>query len=156
MTLRPVTADDHGMMTPEQIAARAGMGQMIEPAAIIQWAEEVARAVRPERVILFGSYAYGSPTDDSDVDLLVIMPDGGQPQNRAVNIRLRHPAPFPLDLVVMPPETLRERLGQGDFFLREVVTKGVLLYDAADDRVGGQGRRRLRDRFARGAVAQRP
>src|SRR5437867_138509 len=60
----------------------------------------VAREFRPLQIILFGSYAYGRPRPDSDVDLLVILPFRGNDVAKAIEIRSRFDTPFPLDLMV--------------------------------------------------------
>jgi predicted nucleotidyltransferase len=103
---------------------------MVLRSAIQEFADEVARRFKPEKIILFGSYAYGRPTPDSDVDLLVIMPCKRRPLDQALKIRLAIKAGFPLDLVVRTPTVLRRRLGWGDFFLREIILKGKVLHDA--------------------------
>ena len=72
-------------------------------AAIRRYARQIAERFRPDKIILFGSYANGTPHEDSDVDLLVVMPAANQ-VSQAVRIRLALPAPFPMDL-------LRARLG---------------------------------------------
>ncbi len=91
---------------------------------------QIARLFQPERIVLFGSYAYGHPTSDSDVDLLVVMPFVGKGFRKASEIRSRIDADFPLDLVVRTPAELRRRLEHGDYFLREATEKGELLYAA--------------------------
>ncbi len=97
---------------------------------IKQVCEQIARLFKPERIVLFGSYAYGRPTTDSDVDLLVVMPFKGKGFRKASEIRSRIDADFPLDLVVRTPEEVSRRLADGDFFLREITEKGALLYAA--------------------------
>ena len=104
---------------------------MISRHAIRKFANEVARGFKPVRIILFGSYAYGKPTLDSDVDLLVVMPCKGRSLDAALAVRMAVAADFPLDLIVRTPAELRQRLAQGDFFLREIVDKGVVLYEGA-------------------------
>jgi len=94
------------------------------------YAREVARRFKPERIILFGSYAYGHPTPDSDVDLLVVMRHRKQNPEMATKIRLTVHAPFPMDLLVRTPERLQERISLGDLFIREIVSKGLVLYEA--------------------------
>jgi uncharacterized protein len=89
---------------------------------------QIVRLFKPERIFLFGSYAYGQPTADSDVDLLVVMPFLGKGFRKASEIRSRIDADFPLDLVVRTPDELSRRLAGGDFFLREATEKGELLY----------------------------
>jgi predicted nucleotidyltransferase len=99
-------------------------------AAIRAYVRQVVEKFHPERVILFGSHAYGKPDADSDVDLLVVMPAKNEltmTGRIAQSIR----APFPLDLVVCTPENLARHLAWNDWFLKEVVEKGVVLYDAA-------------------------
>ena len=91
---------------------------------------QIARLFKPERIVLFGSYAYGRPTADSDVDLLVVMPFDGKGFRKASEIRSRIDADFPLDLLVRTPKEVNRRLTGGDFFLREITEKGELLYAA--------------------------
>lgn len=98
---------------------------------IQSFAQRVGEEFSPQRVILFGSYAYGQPTLDSDVDLLVITPFEGNWVAKAVEIQLKIRAPFPLDLLVRTPEKVRERLEMGDGFMREILTKGKVLYETA-------------------------
>src|SRR3990172_2705571 len=97
--------------------------------AIRKFASEIAQRFKPAKIILFGSYAYGKPTPDSDVDLLVVMPCKGRSLDAALDVRLAVEAGFPLDLIVRTPVELRRRLAMGDFFLREIVDKGIVLYE---------------------------
>ena len=100
----------------------------------MQQIEEVGRQIgqrfNPERVILFGSYAEGKPTEDSDVDILVVMPTPGSPVDQSVEIRMTVRPPFPVDLLVRTPERVQERLRLGDPFMRRILEKGKLLYEA--------------------------
>lgn len=91
--------------------------------------ERLIREVNPEKIILFGSYAYGNPTPDSDVDLLVIW-DTDKPRRERVTFvsLLLYPRPFPLDLIVKTPCELEEELPRS-FFLQEIVHRGVVLYE---------------------------
>src|SRR5437762_12762377 len=89
-------------------------------AAIRRFARQIAEQFQPDKIILFGSYAYGKPHEDSDVDLLVVMPAYNE-VNQSIRIRLAIEPPFPLDLIVRTPQNLRWRLEEGDWFLREVV-----------------------------------
>jgi len=91
---------------------------------------QIGQRFSPERVILFGSYAEGQPTKDSDVDLLVVMRTKGSPVDQSVEIRLAVRPPFPMDLLVRTPEKVRERLDMGDPFMRRILEKGRLLYEA--------------------------
>ena len=96
---------------------------------IRRFVRDVAEKFHPEKIILFDSYAYGTPHDDSDVDILVVMPARNE-IDQAVKIRLAIPAPFPMDLIVRTPKDLLWRLEEGDWFLREVVSKGTARGDA--------------------------
>src|SRR5262249_3057295 len=81
---------------------------------------------------------YGEPHDDSDVDILVVMPARNE-IDQAIRIdRVVDPL-FPLDLLVCTPKNLAWRLKEGDSFLREIMTKGKVLYEKADGQVGAQG-----------------
>ncbi len=115
---------------------------------IRRFARQVAERFHPEKIILFGSYAYGTPHEDSDVDILVVMPARNE-LDQCVKIDLAIDAPFPLDLIVRTPKNLSWRLKEGDWFLREIVSKGKVLYDKAHARVGSQGGRRPSTRKAR-------
>jgi predicted nucleotidyltransferase len=116
--------------------------------AIRRFARQVAERFDPEKIILFGSYAYGTPNEDSDVDLLVIMSARDEPA-QARRIRLAVERCFPMDLIVRTPENLRRRLEEGDWFLREIVSKGKTLYEKAHKGVGAKSRRRLRPGHAK-------
>jgi predicted nucleotidyltransferase len=105
-------------------------------ADIRQVVERIVTLFRPQKVILFGSYATGAPTRDSDVDLLVEMETRLRGVEQAVAIRRAVDFPFPTDLLVRTPGQIIERLALGDTFLREVVTKGMVLYEAAHAGVG--------------------
>ena len=114
---------------------------------IRRFARQVAERFQPEKIILFGSYAYGTPHADSDVDILVVMP-ARQQHTQAARIRWAIPAPFPMDLIVRTPENLRWRLEEGESFHTEIVTKGKVLYEKSDARLGAKGRGRLSRRPA--------
>ena len=90
----------------------------------------IGREFRPDRVVLFGSYAQGTATEDSDVDLLIILPFEGKSVIQSVEIRMRLRPAFPVDLIVRTPEKVRERLAMGDPFMREILEEGKVLYEA--------------------------
>jgi predicted nucleotidyltransferase len=117
-------------------------GADIPMRVIRRFARQVAEKFRPDKIILFGSYAYGTPNADSDVDILVIMPCRNK-GSKAGHIRWKVPAPFPMDLIVRTPQEMRWRLAEGDLFHTEIVTRGKVLYEKGDARVGEQGRGRL-------------
>lgn len=92
--------------------------------------DEIAREFHPEKIILFGSHAYGNPAWDSDVDLLIIMPFKGTPHQQAVAIRSRVDAGVSLDLLVRTPQQIARRLALEDSFIREILERGKVLYEA--------------------------
>ena len=91
--------------------------------------DDIVREFAPLQVILFGSHAYGTPTEDSDVDLLVVMdiPES-ETRRQAVEIRQRITRRFPMDLLVRSPEEIIYRISYNDWFLREITEKGEVLY----------------------------
>jgi predicted nucleotidyltransferase len=95
--------------------------------------ERIVSELKPEKIILFGSYAYGNPTPDSDVDLFVVIETNGTSKEvyRAVS-RLLYPRQFPVDIIIKTPKEVEEALKGGKdngFFIREIVKKGKILYD---------------------------
>jgi predicted nucleotidyltransferase len=107
----------------------------IPRAAIRKYVRQVVERFCPDRVILFGSHAYGKPDADSDVDLLVVMPTKNE-LSQSIRIRQALWAPFPMDLFVYRPETLAKWLEWEDPFLIEILDKGIVLYEAGDARLG--------------------
>ena len=90
----------------------------------------IVEAFNPNKIILFGSHAYGQPTPDSDVDLLVVMESDDRPVERAAKIsRVLRPRPFPMDILVRTPEEIQHRLAMGDQFIREILERGRILYE---------------------------
>jgi uncharacterized protein len=103
---------------------------MIDRETIRAFVDEVVRRFQPERVVLFGSYAYGRPDADSDVDLLVVMRHRGAGAEQAARIRHVVRSGFPLDLIVRSPANIRLRVKMGDSFIREILEKGEVLHEA--------------------------
>ena len=89
---------------------------MVKRSRIRAFSDAIARGFHPQKIVLFGSYAYGKPTEDSDVDLLVIM-NRTRLKGERMSVRIRHAIPrdFPLDLLVRTPalgRSLAEGLGK--------------------------------------------
>src|SRR5438132_8478608 len=112
-------------------ATRWYRGKEVPRAAIRRFARQVAEQFHPDKIILFGSHAYGTPHADSDVDILVVMPCRNE-LDQALKIRLAVDYHFSLDLLVRTPKNLAWRLAEGDWFLREIVAKGKVLYEKND------------------------
>src|SRR5256886_14202545 len=106
--------------------------KLVPMSAIRRFVNQIVERFHPDRIILFGSYAYGTPTPDSDVDLLVVMPTNNQiEQSARIGIALGDDGiepGFAMDLLVRTPRTLERRLRWGDYFLREIVERGKVLW----------------------------
>ncbi len=94
--------------------------------------QRIAERFKPQRIILFGSYGYGNPRPESDVDLLVIMKTPLKESEQAYLILQSLDILFGLDLLVYQPETLQQRIAWGDSFLKEITTQGLVLYESPD------------------------
>ncbi|MCX6359338.1 MAG: nucleotidyltransferase domain-containing protein [Armatimonadetes bacterium] len=105
---------------------------MVTRQQIDQLGQKIAAEFRPRRIVLFGSYACGSPRDDSDVDLLLVMPHGGRAVGRAAEVARTIHGAFDVDIVVRSPEEIAQRLALGDRFMGEILEKGQVLYEAPD------------------------
>jgi predicted nucleotidyltransferase len=106
---------------------------------IRRFARQVAERFQPDKIILFGSHAYGAPHANSDVDILVIMPARNE-LDQGLKIRLAVDYQFPLDLLVRTPKNMAWRIEEGDSFLKEIQSKGRVLYAKPHPRVGAKGR----------------
>ena len=113
----------------------------VQPPGFAPVTEEVLQEIvhrlvtglHPHKIVLFGSYVYGTPTADSDVDLLVMVDTQARPADRYLRVsRLLRPRPFPLDLVVKTPEEVARALDKGDAFMREIMAQGRVLYERSD------------------------
>ena len=107
---------------------------------IRRFARAVADQFHPDKIILFGSHAYGTPHADSDVDILVIMACRNE-LDMAVKIELACDPPFPLDIIVRKPNDLKWRLEERESFHTDIVTRGKVLYEKSDAGVGAQSGR---------------
>jgi len=104
---------------------KVSVGKSLRPAI-----QKIVQELNPEKIVLFGSYAYGIPNPHSDVDLLIIMKTKASLKDRSWAVsRLLLPRPFPVDILVKTPEEVKKGLETGDFFLKEILTRGKVLYD---------------------------
>ncbi len=91
-------------------------------------------AYSPKQIILFGSYATGRPTRESDLDLLIVKETTKPFHQRLFEVR-RLVSPVlqghPFDPIVVTPKELKQRLARGDQFLQEIVAKGKRVYGGA-------------------------
>lgn len=91
---------------------------------------EIVARFHPERVIVFGSHARGEATEDSDVDLMVVMDTEEEPIHAAARIAAAISHPFPLDIIVTRPSDFRASLARGGVFATEVAAQGIVLHEA--------------------------
>lgn len=97
---------------------------------LLRIATRIVKNFQPERIILFGSYAWGNPTTQSDVDILVIMDVEGSPFRKEAEIsKIARPKFVPMDVIVRTPEQIQHRLTIGDPFIRRIMEEGEVLYE---------------------------
>jgi predicted nucleotidyltransferase len=102
---------------------------MVDEKSIFELSERIAKGFQPERIILFGSYAYGRPSPDSDVDLLVILPFEGRNFRKSLEILNRVAPEFSVDLLARRPDDTARRYAEGDPLIREALDHGKVLYE---------------------------
>jgi predicted nucleotidyltransferase len=104
---------------------------MVSMPDIKRYCDAIAAAFKPRRIILFGSHAYGQPNEDSDVDVLVVMPKSRRVRRgTAVKIRLKVDADFPVDVLVRGESDVERRVRQRDMFMTHITSKGRVMYEA--------------------------
>lgn len=89
-----------------------------------QYCDAIGAAFRPRKIILFGSYAYGHPDEDSDVDVLIVMPRKRYRRDLGVKVRTKVPASFAVDVLVEPDDRLESRIRDRESFILDVTEKG--------------------------------
>jgi predicted nucleotidyltransferase len=91
--------------------------------------QKLVREFQPEKVILFGSWAWGTPTRDSDVDLFIVQDASESTRETARRVDGSiFPRPFPIDIIVYRPEQVERRMQLGDFFIKKILNEGRTLY----------------------------
>ncbi len=112
---------------------------MINRREILAMCDDIVREFDPLKVILFGSYAYGVPSEESDVDLLVVMDiSESETRGKAVEIRRRIPRRSRMDLLVRSPEEIAYRVAHNDWFMQEITERGQVLYESSHVGVGAK------------------
>ena len=94
-------------------------------------ADKIVKEYQPEKIILFGSYAWGEPDENSDVDLFVVKESdkGKLDRERELRRKLFNYDFPPMDLLVYTPEELKKRLGIKDIFVSIIINNGKVLYE---------------------------
>jgi uncharacterized protein len=123
--ISPVKTSGLRRPTTVPVGLKVSVGRSLRPAI-----QKIVQELKPEKIILFGSYAYGVPNPHSDVDLLVVMRTKASLKERSWAVsRLLLPRPFPVDILVKTPKEIEKALKSDDFFLHEIVTRGKVLYE---------------------------
>ena len=93
--------------------------------------EKIQKEYQPEKIILFGSYAYGNPTRDSDIDLLIIKESNKRRIDRNCEVRkiLREIKGISIQPIVFTKNELHKRLKIGDDFIKTIIEEGKVLYE---------------------------
>ncbi len=116
--------------SPEPKVVTPPGGKQPVSVALPEAVRRIVQVLNPDRVVLFGSYAYGVPTVDSDVDLLIVMETNASGTERYLAVcRLLRPRPFPVDIVVKTPREIKQAIEQGDPFIGEIMSRGEVLYE---------------------------
>lgn len=99
---------------------------MVKKETIERVIRKIKKQFKPQKIILFGSYAWGKPTDDSDLDIFLIMDSNLRRDLRAHQVqKVFSERKFPLDVIVYTPQELEMSLKRGNLFIREILEKGV-------------------------------
>ena len=108
---------------------------MMEHGEVQRAIDQIVRCIvehyQPDKIILFGSYACGTPDAGSDVDMLIIKDTEERPIDRRVTVRRIAHTPrrgIPFSPLVITPQELAQRLEMGDPFYHEIMTQGEVLY----------------------------
>jgi predicted nucleotidyltransferase len=114
------------------IVAQTPIGfQTVTKERLQETANHIADALDVDKIILFGSYAFGDPTPHSDVDLLIIKDTDLSPAERSIEVsRLLNPRPFPVDILVYTNKEIQKRLDDHDLFIQGIMKDGIVLYNA--------------------------
>ncbi|MHC1595902.1 MAG: nucleotidyltransferase domain-containing protein [Candidatus Syntropharchaeales archaeon] len=102
----------------------------VTDALLSEMVSKIVKHFHPEKIILFGSRAWGEPTRESDLDILVIMDLEGSPTRKAAEIsRIARPRFLPMDIIVRAPDEIEHRIEIGDPFIRRIMNRGKVLYE---------------------------
>ena len=106
---------------------------MVSMPAIKRYCDAIAAAFKPRRIILFGSHAGGQPNEDSDVDVLVVMPKSRRAGTQtAIRIREKVNADFPVDVLVRGEKEVERRVREQDLFMMQITREGRIMYEAVN------------------------
>ena len=131
-TLRPEQAKRRGSKKSAGGAQRRARARGDVDSTIRAIAEKIVREYQPEKIILFGSHAWGTPGPESDVDLLVVKESSKPRFERGIELHTKlYPPTAPMDILVYTPAELRDSIERRrNLFLQDIVENGRVLYDA--------------------------
>lgn len=102
----------------------------VTDALLSEMVSKIVKHFHPEKIILFGSRAWGKPTGGSDLDILVIMDLEGSPTRKAAEISMiARPRFLPMDIIVRTSDEIEHRMGIGDPFIKRIMNRGKVLYE---------------------------
>ena len=115
-------------MSPMAVVTKSNYG--ITEGVIRQIVDRIVREIHPHKIILFGSYAWGQPSEYSDLDLLVVMNSSlARPDTRAMQIEaLFRDLDVPMDVIAYTPEEIESCLKKNNPFIRDIMDRGRLVY----------------------------
>lgn len=108
------------------------MDAQTENVKIHEIVEKLKKEYDPLKIILFGSYAYGNPTEDSDIDLFILKNTHESRVDRFVQVKRIVYDPsrtVPVSPMVYTPDEVETRINMGDDFIEEILQNGVVLYE---------------------------
>lgn len=105
-------------------------GKILPQKILRKIVDRINNHFNPEKIILFGSYAYGAPGKNSDIDLFIVMKSKEKPARRRIKMsQLFWDREMPMDFIVKTPSEVKRRLSMGDFFISKILGKGEVLYE---------------------------
>ena len=96
---------------------------------IKQVCDLIVEKFNPQKIILFGSFAWGKPNKDSDVDLMIVKNSKRNSFLRQLSVRRIIKGVIPVDILVYTPKEIKNRLNIGDFFIKDIIQKGKIIYE---------------------------
>lgn len=100
--------------------------------------DKIVREIDPEKIILFGSYAWGEPDNDSDVDLFIIQKSDEPKRQRQTYLRRKlFGSGVPVDILVYTPEEIKKSINEnGNLFIEDIARNGKILYEKSKNTFG--------------------
>ncbi|MGF1615675.1 MAG: nucleotidyltransferase domain-containing protein [Gammaproteobacteria bacterium] len=104
--------------------------QQLSTKMLEQMTERIVNAIHPERILLFGSHAWGRPTEDSDIDLLIIVPRSDQPSYRRARevYRSLRGLPLPVEVIVRTRDEVAQAARVATSLERKIPAEGRVLH----------------------------